>query len=131
MGLINQPGIFNGTPALNPLPYVNIAMQAMARKRAYLKMLLKMHAMYPSQSERLSFQNCMLRSLTRGSLSAMSIHIRCMFRDQRVCLMSPSPGKTLTECMHQCLCVRRLQMHFAARVTILPPCLTMGRLSLL
>jgi len=34
MALINQPGMFQGTPSLNPLPYVNIAMQARARKAA-------------------------------------------------------------------------------------------------
>lgn len=34
MALINQQGMFQGTPALNPLPYVNIVMQARQRKAA-------------------------------------------------------------------------------------------------
>lgn len=34
MGLINQSGMYQGTPALNPLPYVQMAMQARARKAA-------------------------------------------------------------------------------------------------
>jgi len=34
MALINPSGLYNGTPNLNPLPYVNIALQARARKQA-------------------------------------------------------------------------------------------------
>jgi len=34
MGLINQAGMYNGVPTLNPLPYVNIAIQARNRKQA-------------------------------------------------------------------------------------------------
>ena len=34
MGLINQAGMYNSVPTLNPLPYVNIALQARQRRQA-------------------------------------------------------------------------------------------------
>ena len=34
MALVNPSGLYNSTPALNPLPYVNIALQARQRKQA-------------------------------------------------------------------------------------------------